>query len=297
MDELKEFHIAEDSFVTITKMNHIIEIQYLEKRNNRINLKKINDEEYIVLSTGEIKEYSKGSSRYDCTNSLRRTFKNLRYLINNNFVGAANELFVTLTYAENMQDEKRLYSDVKNFIKRLKYHYKDLSKIEYINVVEPQGRGAWHCHILLKFIDVNSIYIPNKLMAEIWPYGFVNVRGLKNMSIDNIGAYLTAYLADIPLNDFEAKNLNSSYSIKDIDGKKYVKGGRLILYPKGMNLYRCSKGIKKPKRKIMKYFEAKKYVSGATLTYTGTKNIQIDDFNNTIIYEYYNLKRLKIKVE
>lgn len=41
----------------------------------------------------------------------------------------------------------------------------------------------------------------------------------------------------------------------------------------------------------MKYFEAKKYVSGATLTYTGTKNIQIDDFNNTIIYEYYNLKR------
>ena len=33
MDENKDVHISEDSFVTLTKMNHIVEIQYLEKRN------------------------------------------------------------------------------------------------------------------------------------------------------------------------------------------------------------------------------------------------------------------------
>ena len=292
MDENKDVHISEDSFVTLTKMNHIVEIQYLEKRNTRANIKRINDEDYLVLSTGEIKNYENGLSRYDSKNSLRRTFKNLRYLINNNFIGAPNELFITLTYADNMKDEKKLYLDVKNFIKRLKYHFKDLSRIEYINVVEPQARGAWHCHILIKFIDVKTIYIPNKDISDIWSHGFVNVRGLKNMSIDNIGAYLTAYLADIPLSDFGLKNLKSSSEVKVIENKSYVKGGRLILYPKGMNLYRCSKGIKKPIRKIMKYSEAKKYVSAASLTYKNIKNIEIDDFHNSIVYEYYNLKRV-----
>ena len=266
-------------------------MQYLEKRNTRNNIKKLSEDRYIVLSTGELKNFNKGLSRYDSKNSLRQTFKKLRYLINNNFVGARNELFVTLTYAENMQDPKRLYSDMDKFIKRLRYHYRNTSKIEYINVVEPQKRGAWHCHMLIKFVDLKSIFIENDYMAKLWNQGFVNIRSLSNMSIDNIGAYLTAYLADIPVDELDDGDRPSVYTVKELKEKKYIKGGRLFLYPKGMNLYRASRGIKAPERKIMKFSELKKYVNGATLTYFSKVNISMDDFDNTIIYYYYNLKR------
>lgn len=283
--------IPDDAYVTVTQTNHIVEVQFLEKHNSRVNIKKLNEDQYIVLSTGELKNFNKGSNRYDAKNSLRQTFKKLRYLINNNFVGSRNELFVTLTYKENMQDPKLLYSDMDKFIKRLRYYYKDISRIEYINVVEPQKRGAWHCHMLIKFIDLKKIYIENELMSKLWSHGFVNIRSLSNMSIDNIGAYLTAYLADIPIEDLKTNERPRTFTIKEHEEKKYIKGGRLFLYPKGMNLYRSSRGIKMPDRKTMKFSEIKKCVNGATLTHFSQVDISTDDFENTIIYYHYNLKR------
>lgn len=40
--------------VTITKTNDIVEVQYLEKRNNFNNIKRLDDKRYLVISTGEI---------------------------------------------------------------------------------------------------------------------------------------------------------------------------------------------------------------------------------------------------
>ena len=81
-----------------------------------------------------------------------------------------------------------------------------------------------------------------------------------------------------------------------VDNKKYVKGARLYMYPPGMNLYRHSRGIKKPDRLNMSYKEAKKYVEGATPTYSRKINYESDEFENTIIYEHYNTKRITNKV-
>ena len=61
-----------------------------------------------------------------------------------NFTGGKNELAFTITYEDNMNDNKALYINFKNFMKRLKYKYPN---VEYIMVVEPQERGTWHCHI------------------------------------------------------------------------------------------------------------------------------------------------------
>lgn len=279
--------------VTITKTNDIVEVQYLEKRNNFNNIKRLDDKRYLVISTGEIKEFNKNEKRLDNHNSFRQTFKKLRYLINNNFVGAKNELFLTLTYAENMTDHKRLYFDLDKFLKRLRYKYIKKSNIEYITVIEPQKRGAWHAHILLKFTDLKEIYIPNSVIAEIWGLGFVNVQSIAKMSIDNIGAYLTAYLTDLPLES--ASDLRKYDELKEVDGKYYIKGSRLRLYPKGINFYRKSKGIIYPERITVPFSEIKKYVGNAVPTYSKKFNIKIDDFDNTIIFYHYNLKRKKGK--
>ena len=114
--------------------------------------------------------------------------------------------------------------------------------------------GAWHSHLLLRFNDIDKVYIENEKMRNLWGHGFVTVRSLKD--VDNIGAYLSAYLSDVELTDeniiraFENQDTINIVA-REVEGKekKFIKGGRLHLYPSGMNLYRKSKGIKFPERK------------------------------------------------
>lgn len=287
--------IPDGDLVTVTKMNHIVEVQHMQKMNRKAHIKKLDKDRYIYLGSGEIKEFNHIENRSQSFNSLRQTFKKLRYLINNNFTGAGNELHVILTYAENMTDTKRLYKDYEKFIKRLRYKYKDISSIDYISVVEPQGRGAWHCHLLLRFNDIDKVYIENSMLAELWGHGFVTIRSLKD--VDNIGAYLSAYLTDVELteeNIISVVDTDYVIVVKEVNGqeKNIVKGGRLHLYPSGMNLFRKSKGIVYPERQRMKYKEIKKIVGSAEPTYQKSITVENDDFTNTINYEQYNLKRL-----
>jgi hypothetical protein len=284
--------IPPESVVKVTKMNHIVEVQHMEKMNRKNNIKKLNKDEYVEISTGEIKEFKHSANRQQSYNSLRQTFKKLRYLINNNFTGKGNELHAILTYKENMTDPKQLYKDFQNFIDRLRYKYKNESSIDYLCVVEPQGRGAWHCHVLVRFNSLKQIFIKNKDLRELWGHGFVTIKSLKD--VDNIGAYLSAYLADVELTDEMVKDVykaGDKVEVKEVEGKKFIKGGRLHMYPPGMNLYRKSKGILEPERKEMKFKEIEKVVGSAKPHYQKAYHIQNDDFENTISFLQYNTKR------
>ena len=67
----------------------------------------------------------------------------------------------------------------------------------------------------------------------------------------------------------EADSLGIEYDIEDIkeitkkdnqqldNSKYYIKGARLSLYPPKFNLYRTSRGIKKPVKEYMTYKQAK----------------------------------------
>lgn len=295
--------IAPNDVVTVTQTKHVIEIQYMEKMNHEAKIKKLDKDTYLVVDTGEVKEFNHIETRDQSHNSLRQTFKKVRYLINNNFEGKRNELHVTLTYKENMTDTERLYKDFDGFMKKLRYKYKKTSTIDYISVVEPHGRGAWHCHVLLRFNDLERIFIPNKVnrntgisidapLRDMWGQGNVTIKALNG--VDNIGAYLSAYLADIELNDDTPdKALTEGANIKVVEGKKYIKGGRLHMYPAGMNLYRKSKGILYPQRERMTYEKAQKKCGSQQPHYIKTYKVETDDFENTIHFQQYNLKRLR----
>lgn len=152
--------------IKLTDMGNIKEIMYLEKCTRQpFGIKKISKNEYMVIATGEVLEYqNRSENRSQDKESLRKTFKKIRELINTNFIGNKNELCFTITYKENIRDPKILYNDFRKFMKKLKYKYGD---VDYINVVEPQGRGAWHCHILLRFNDLKKAYIPNLSLIHI----------------------------------------------------------------------------------------------------------------------------------
>lgn len=317
--------IHEGQVVRVTCMNHIVEILSLAIEPNALmKIRKLDKYRYVDLETGEIHEYNVSENRGDNIAGLKETFRKLRHLINNNFIGAANELFITLSYAENVTDTKRLYQDFDVFMKRFKRKYHD---IDYLSIVEPQGRGAWHCHVLVRFNSLNKVYVSNNdIIAPMWSHGFTKTKSLRD--VDNIGAYLNAYLSDVEVCDENVETIfgaiqhresafdsivnefgeivvvkrHEKISLEvvereiDTDGKKikkqFVKGARLHMYPSGMNLYRCSRGIKKPETEKMEYEEVKKIVGSTSPNYSRTIDIlQEEKVINSITYEQYNLKR------
>ena len=123
-----------------------------------------------------------------CSKALKTTIKRFADLINTNItkkdIASGKVKFITLTYAENMTDTKQLYVDFDNFLKKLKYHFKTALNINFKSVVwfkaiEPQKRGAWHIHLILKtpykiFLDNNTV------VWELWKQGFTSTRAIKN---------------------------------------------------------------------------------------------------------------------
>lgn len=305
IQEAEKAVIALSDIVTVTKMGHITEIQYMQKMNRSATIKKLSKDEYCDLATGEIKEFTHTQNRAQSYKSLRKSFKDLRYLISNNFSGRKNELFITLTFAPDdngwrpmVGDNKYLSKCFKAFHRKLEGKYgKD--SVKFIRVLEPHADGHAHYHVLLRFDGYDNIYIPNAELEKVWGFGYVKVHSLKN--VDNIGAYVSAYLSDVELNDqtdvktvCTALQEDRKVEIKTVDGKekKFIKGGRLHMYPSGKQIYNKSKGLAMPERETMTYKNAKKIVGTATPHYSKKYEIESDDFTNTVIFEQYNSKRL-----
>lgn len=179
--------------------------------------------------------------------SLRAIFNELRYLINSNFGNSGldqdTQLFITLTYRENMQDDKRLHKDFRDFFKRLKRAYKE-HELCYISIIEPQERGAWHVHLLLKTLNKAELFIPYADIEKLWGHGATRT---ERLNCDNIGSYFIAYLSNAELSDEALNALEiAPDDITVKDGKKYIKGTRLKWYPDYMQIYRHSKNVTYP---------------------------------------------------
>lgn len=298
---INDFKVNPLDTVRVKEMGNIVELMYSERSNNKIVIKKISDKEYIDLRTGEVKEFNKIDNRACDLNSVRQSLSRLRDLLNTNITDISCCKWVTLTYSENMTDTKRLYEDFKKFNMRMRYKG---YKYEYIVAMEPQGRGAWHAHMVMIF-DNKAPFIDNKVMSDIWKHGFTTTKKL-DKNVDNLGAYLTAYLGDMDLDEYstlsnQEKEDVKIYDVKEIEvtdgdkkvSKAIIKGGRLHMYPPKFNLYRCSKGIKKPIISYQKEIDAQKKVSDGTLTFERTIKLTDCDsnFDNLINYRYYNKLR------
>ena len=289
--------IKDHQLVSVKKMGNIIELCHCEKRKTVASIKRIDKNHYLNINTGEVLTCSHIKNRANSKAQVSQSLKRLRDYINTNVIDVSKCKWITLTYKENMKDTTKLYKDFKKFIMRFKYKYKTF-KFEYIVAMEPQERGAWHCHCIFIFNN-KAPFIPNEIIAKIWSHGFTKTTKLDD--IDNIGAYLTAYLGNIEYNE-EIHGSENKYNIKNIiefdernnkKEKKYIKGGRLILYPPKFNLYRISRGIKKPIKKYMQYSVVKEKAGLFKPTYCKSIKLTSTDnlYTNQITYEYYNIKR------
>lgn len=112
--------------------------------------------------------------------------------------------FITLTYRENFQDFKRSKYHLNYFLKK----FKDL---KYIYVLELQGRGAIHFHLLCNLsINFKTSHRGRKsqiqkdyekqFASKYWKHGFVDIRNLKSEGNTNVGKYLSSYMVQGLLN-------------------------------------------------------------------------------------------------
>lgn len=290
--------------VKVTEMGNVIEVQYMSRRNCKQTIQMLQGgEQFVICATGEIKDVEHHNTRKDNKKGLYKTFANARAVINANVTDVSKVRWCTLTYAENMTDPKRLYEDFRNFNWRFQYYCKThgYSKPEYIVMMEPQGRGAWHAHLLYIWQDQKAPYISNQDFRELWGHGFVRIKKLDN--VDNVGAYLTAYLGDMEIDEMDVSKAVGKQckvvEVEDEDGKKVkkaiVKGARLDLYPANFNMLRCSRGVKRPVAEMMSQEEANKKVSAATKTFESAIKLvdNENDFETVIIREQYNKVRGK----
>lgn len=281
-------YILADKMVTAYRMPTLLELS--TGKGNAKPPRRISKTEYVT-ENGEIKEYEKHSTnRAENLTSIKNTMKSLRRLIQNNFFGKPNELWVTLTYAENQTDNEQVTKDFKVFMKKLRRRYKG---IEYIVVLEPQKRGAWHLHVLFKQIDAKKLYIPFDELSKLWGHGYVYVKKVNES--DNVAAYVTAYLTNVEVDGTENVNDDEVYTSPK-NNKRYIKGGRLHLYPRDMRFYRHSRGLKKPEKLVGRKedimgdlsIEEKSYFPDGYVKYDLPCENGRDTFR--LEKEYYNLK-------
>ena len=278
-------------------MGNIKEVMFSARKSEGGFITKLDKERYIDNRTGEIKNFNHIENRSQDISNVRKSLSLGRDVINTNVTDVNFCRWLTLTYADNMKNPEKLMFDFKNFVKRARSIY---GQFEYIACAEPQGRGAWHLHVLLIFDHV-APFMPNEVVADCWKKGFVTIKRIDD--VDNVGAYLTAYLCDVDVEEFkkeypnmdmgEVKEIEFKDENGEIKNKKYVKGGRLWMYPPGFHIFRYSKGIKKPEVSEMTYFEAKEKIGSAKPTYSQTilLNDDVSGFRNTITKEYYNILR------
>lgn len=289
------FRPTPDDLVKVTECGFITEILFSTHKSNGPVIRRIDKDYYCDLRNGEVKEVHHNEKRSDDMKSVARSIRDIRNYINANVTDTTKCKFITLTYAENMRDTKKVFNDFKNFWN--KKFKKEYPNTEYISILEPQGRGSWHLHLIAIFKE-KAPFIPNEVIAKMWGHGFTCTRKIDN--VDNIGAYLSAYLADLSFDEAEQMGINTEYvpyktlEVEDENGnkisKKFIKGGRLPLYPAGVHIMRHSKGCAKPSIRYCRNEEAENNVIFDKMTYEVTKEINDNDtgFKNIINRRCYN---------
>lgn len=186
----------------------------------------LNDCEYMILATGEIREYVRHEKR--SLYEIHKSFGRLREIINCNYQTPEQVRFVTLTYRYDVSNAL-IRRHMSNFLRRIKDAF-PVSPFRYIYVKELTEKGRWHIHLILFFDCPSAPFMPNDLVADCWKQGFVNIQGFDG-SINNLGNYITAML----VNHDSSKDKGTS-----------SKASRINNYPRDVRLWNASRNIYRP---------------------------------------------------
>lgn len=238
----------------------------------------------------------KATKRTDNISTLKKSFKRNRDIINCNFTGDNNELFLTLTYRDRKRgkDIKAVNADFDRFIKRIKRKtHVNTVNLVWFSALEPQADGTWHLHCLLKWQDRKRIFIANTMLTTLWGCGFTKTTAIDNVT--NIGAYLTAYLTNVVVDSTEENEMKDSTTWTVNHEHMIEKGGRLGYYHSFTHVGRHSRNCKHPQTSYMNADQLNQMVAVEGWQCTGAKSYDLliprmnqDDFGISVKQKYYH---------
>lgn len=266
------------------RTGHILRIVQYERLRRESYIIKLPGKQYCIKKTGEVlPEKNRAKTRSQNIRYVRQSMQHGRDMVNTNIRNLDNCIWVTFTYADNMTDEKKLYNDFRNFNKA--YRQK-VGNYKYIVAVEPQGRGAWHMHCFMIFTE--KPWIDYNEIIKTWGKGRVEVQRMYG-DVDNLGAYVSAYLCNLPLQEKAiAEGGHNLNIVKDRDGHMYQKAQRISMYPAGMQIFRFSRGLVKPTEEFISLEEAEKKASSGKLTFEKMVQANIETEKGTYTNTYYS---------
>ena len=150
-----------------------------------------------------------------------RAKQNFRRLVEGNSnIHPEKDKFLTLTFAENIQDREWALAEFRKFIYKARRKFK---AFEYIAVIEHQERGAIHFHCFL----FGFPYFPKRDLQKItklWRHGRINIQAIKD--------------------HFKLTNYLMKYFLKTFDEHRNENERR----------YFASKGLKRPEQTVLDNF-------------------------------------------
>lgn len=140
----------------------------------------------------------------------------VRRLVLSNFDNGSK--FITLTFAEDIQDVREANKVFKKFIQRMRYKY---GQFKYVAVIEFTKAGRVHYHMMS-----DLPFILNSELAAIWRNGFVRINEIEH--VDNVGAYMVKYMVK-DLEDMRLAGNKCYQTSKGLDRPKEYKGAEAEL--------------------------------------------------------------------
>ena len=230
--EQLDFHMPDPNLVSTVyaSENWIEVITATRKQNNAISMyRRLDGNHFLDGTTGEIRDYQKSPDKPPDASKFKPSFDELRRAICANVRGHGSELHVTLTVQNSLPaDLETLYGYFTAFRKKLQYRYPGF---EYIAIAEPHETGRYHLHVILVSSGGASAFLENDEIANLWNVGFTKTTYITNP--EKIAGYFCS--AD--------------------KRKRWAE-----FYRPHRRLFRCSKGIVRPKPIRMMRREVNDYV-------------------------------------
>jgi hypothetical protein len=206
------------TYKTLTRFD--LENDYNDKITITGNLVRHHHYEKPISKLVKVREnYTQNKENQRTTRSLYRTRCNLVDTINTNLTPYTK--FITLTYAENMENRDKASYDLKQFTKRFKRHYG--YNLPYIGLLEKQKRGALHFHLVV-FLEQ---FIPYETLNNLWKHGYTDIKKVAN---GDIGRYIAKYLTKGHLQGITDTAEKILYRSKGLKKPLVLRGKNAISY-------------------------------------------------------------------
>lgn len=111
-----QLYIAQNAEVSLKLAGNTAQVTFTAGKNKKCPIKNLSKDEFVDLSTGEVKKRRHSENRFQSPKSVRKSINSLMDLIRCNATNPANCKWTTLTYQEQLTDSKRVFRNKPTFL-------------------------------------------------------------------------------------------------------------------------------------------------------------------------------------